>query len=54
MILTIRTPRSRRAEMSLCVLRAMFNAKPGKERKAAKRAKKAFKAAHPKKAYRAA
>lgn len=50
MITAFRPPLSRRAEMTLCIMRAIAAAKPGKERKAAKRAKRSFKAEHPKKA----
>jgi len=45
---TLVKPRDRRAEKSLCVMRAIFDAKPGKEKKAVRRALKRFKAEHPK------
>lgn len=47
MLLTMST-RERRAEKALCMLRAMMAAKPGKEKKAARRALKRFKSDHPK------
>lgn len=42
--------RTRRQQKDLVVLRAMYAAKPGKEKKAARRALKAFKKANPRKA----
>lgn len=48
MLASFRTPRDRRAAKALCVMRAIFNAKPGKEKKAVRRALKRFKAEHPK------
>jgi hypothetical protein len=48
MYLGIAMPRTRRQEKALFVLRAMMAAKPGKQKKAAKRASRLFKKAFPK------
>jgi len=42
------TPKTRKAAKALHVLRAMFNAKPKKARKAGKRAAREFDRLHPK------
>ena len=45
---SINAPRTRRQAMTLCMIMAISQAKPGQENRAAKRAKKRFKAKHPK------
>jgi hypothetical protein len=42
------TPRSRKAAKILFVLRAIMNAKPGREKRCAKRARREFRRIHPK------
>ena len=53
MLPPMNTPKRRRHAKALCLLRALYDAEPGKEKKAMKKALKRFKAAHPKKAFRA-